>query len=212
MRAPTLAAVRRPIIVAALVLIAACDSGDGRDLQEPTEDQRARATVEAATTTVAGSGPVDTAVSTLAPAPFTLTAPWVEGTPIDARYTCDGDDVSPALSWTAPPAGTVELVLVMSDDNVSFVHWAVTGIAAAAGSLSEGTVPAGAIEAVNDFGDTGWGGPCPPEGDTHTYRFRLYALTSASEIEPGTDAREVVTAVEALPSTVATVTGTYARA
>lgn len=217
LRSPGVRRSRVLVLSATVVLAAACDEDDGRTLQVPTPEQRTQATNEAATTTSAaasGSGLIETAAapaSTAAADAFALTAPWPDGAAIDARYSCDGEDVSPALSWTTPPAGTVELALVMSDDDVGFVHWAITGLPAAAGALDEGAVPVGVIEAVNDFGDTGWGGPCPPDGETHTYRFQLYALTAPAGVEPGVAARDVVTAIEAIPSTAAVVTGTFGR-
>ena len=99
------------------------------------------------------------------------------------RFTCDGEDRSPLLIWSAPPAGTVELALLVTDDDAGgFVHWAVAGIPPTAGEVGEGAQITGAIEGRNDFGDPGWSGPCPPAGAPHTYRFTLYALSQQAEL------------------------------
>jgi Raf kinase inhibitor-like YbhB/YbcL family protein len=197
-------------------VLAACDTDDGRQLREPTDAQRAAMTTTTSTIATDGSvvaGPLTTLppASDAAAAPFTLTAPWADGSAIDARYTCDGEDISPALSWTAPPEGTVELALLVTDDDAGgFVHWAVAGIPPAAGGVAEGTPIAGAIEGVNSFGEAGWGGPCPPEG-THTYRFSLYALSQQAEVAEGFGSADLATYTDTASLGVAEVTGTYAR-
>ena len=200
----------RSVLVTACVVVAGalagCDTNDGRQLQPPTEEQRAAMTTTA--TTLAAGASVN---PTAAPAPFTLTAPWAEGAAIDPRFTCDGEDISPALSWTAPPAGTVELALLVTDDDAGgFVHWAVAGIAPTASGVAEGTPIPGAIEGVTSFGETGWGGPCPPSG-THTYRFSLYALSQQTEVAEGFGAADLAVYTDSASLAVAEVTGTYER-
>ena len=186
--------------------LASCDTNDGRQLQPPTEEQRAAMTTTA-TTLAGGASVIETAV----PAPFTLTAPWADGAAIDPRFTCDGEDISPALSWTAPPAGTVELALLVTDDDAGgFVHWAVAGIAPSASGVAEGTPIPGAIEGVTSFGETGWGGPCPPSG-VHTYRFSLYALSQQAEVSEGFGAADLAVYTDSASLAVAEVTGTYER-
>jgi Raf kinase inhibitor-like YbhB/YbcL family protein len=100
-----------------------------------------------------------------------------DGDTIPQTYTCDGDDVSPAIEWTGAK-DTDEYVLVMVDpDAGDFVHWLLTGIDAQRSSVGEGEPPSEAIEGVNSFGDTGYSGPCPPEGDdAHTYEITVLAL------------------------------------
>jgi len=97
---------------------------------------------------------------------------------IPRRHTCDGDDVSPALSWSDPPAGTRALALIVDDPDApvrTFTHWLGWNIDAAAGGLEEGeSAPA---EGRNDFGTGGWSGPCPPPGHgPHRYVSRLHAV------------------------------------
>lgn len=101
------------------------------------------------------------------------------GQPIPARFTCDGEDRSPALTWSGVPSGTKSLVLVCDDPDAplgTWIHWIVANIPAAATGIPEnGPLPAGALEIKNSFGKTAYGGPCPP-GGTHRYYFRLFAL------------------------------------
>jgi Raf kinase inhibitor-like YbhB/YbcL family protein len=107
---------------------------------------------------------------------------------IPRRYTCDGEDVSPELSWEGAPPGTDALVLVVDDPDANdWVHWIVLDMAGSAtGALPRGTgtSPDAPAQGRNDFGGIGWGGPCPPSG-THRYTFTLYALAAPLSL-PGT--------------------------
>jgi Raf kinase inhibitor-like YbhB/YbcL family protein len=147
-------------------------------------------------------------------APFTLTSPAFElGEPIPARSTCDGENHSPALLWTAPPEGTRSLAIAMEDPDApsgEFVHWLGWGLEPHLRGLPEGVEPP--FEGRNDFGGVGYGGPCPPLDDApHEYVFRLFALATAPDFPPGSRmgelreflAEELVEAVE--------LTATYAR-
>jgi len=106
---------------------------------------------------------------------------------IPSLYTCEGKDVSPPLAWSGVPAGTQSLALIVDDPDapdpaapkMTWVHWVLYDIAAAAGGLPEAVnstaLPAGTREGVNDWGRAGYGGPCPPIG-RHRYFHKLYAL------------------------------------
>jgi hypothetical protein len=106
---------------------------------------------------------------------------------IPSRYTCEGEDVSPPLAWSGAPAGTRSLALIVDDPDApdpaapktTWVHWVLYDIPAHAGGLYEDVDPAklpdGTREGVNDWGRTGYGGPCPPIG-RHRYFHKLYAL------------------------------------
>jgi Raf kinase inhibitor-like YbhB/YbcL family protein len=144
-----------------------------------------------------------------------------EGEPIDPRYTCDGDDISPALAWEGVPEGTAELALVVEDPDApdgTFTHWLVYALDAGADGLPE-AFPEGAevngLNAVrqgtNDFGKAGYGGPCPPAGEEHRYVFRLLALDAALGLEGGASRDEVLAALEGHVLGEARLTGTYAR-
>ena len=106
------------------------------------------------------------------------------GYEIPRRHTCEGEDVSPALSWSDPPGGTRALALIVDDPDAprgTFTHWVAWNIDPLAGRLGEGeSAPA---EGRNDFGMAGWSGPCPPPGHgPHSYLFRLHALDAELEL------------------------------
>jgi len=106
---------------------------------------------------------------------------------IPAVYTCQGKDISVPLAWSGLPAGTRSLALIVDDPDapdpaapkMTWVHWVLYNIPPAATGLPEGvqarSLPAGTLEGSNDWGRTGYGGPCPPVG-RHRYFFKLYAL------------------------------------
>jgi Raf kinase inhibitor-like YbhB/YbcL family protein len=147
---------------------------------------------------------------------FRLIAPWLDGAPIDTLQTCDGVDLSPALSWTVPPDGTVELAIAMVDESVDaatpFVHWIVAGISPLDISVIEGGVPIGAVQAENSLGDIGYSGPCPPPGaPAHVYRLTIYALGQQVELADGAAAADLLGFVQDVSIGSAEVGGTYAR-
>lgn len=106
---------------------------------------------------------------------------------IPARYTCEGEDVSPPLAWSGAPAGTKSLALVVDDPDapdpkapkLTWVHWVLYGLPPGDGGLAEDAaragLPAGAHVGRNDWKRAGYGGPCPPVG-RHRYFHKLYAL------------------------------------
>ena len=135
-----------------------------------------------------------------------------EGQPIDARYTCDGEDVSPALAWEGAPEGTTELALALEDPDApgaTFTHWLVFGLDPGSSGLLEGASSDG--EGANDFGDTAYGGPCPPGGEEHRYVFRLLALDAPSGLEPGAERATFDAAIASHVLAEARLTATYAR-
>jgi Raf kinase inhibitor-like YbhB/YbcL family protein len=214
-------------VVTIVTVVAACDTDDGKTMRPPTNSERAAMpTTTTATTITAAPGatgvlgspgvtglPGGAGGASTASAALTVTLPWADGGAIDTRFTCDGADTSPQISWTAPPAGTVELALLVVDDDAGgYVHWAVAGIPPAAGETPEGEGFPGALEGINSFGKTGYGGPCPPSGATHTYRFTLYALGQQSELPDGFTGQDLETFVEPTAIAVAEVLGTYTRA
>lgn len=112
-------------------------------------------------------------------------AAFENGALIPRLHTCDGRNLSPALFWSGVPERTESLAIVVDDPDApgrTFLHWLVLDLPAATTSLPEGVPPrpaieGGGIQARNDFGEVGWGGPCPPSG-THSYVFTLYALST----------------------------------
>jgi Raf kinase inhibitor-like YbhB/YbcL family protein len=109
--------------------------------------------------------------------------------PIPARYTCGGAEVSPQLSWTGVPAGARSLALTVIDPDAPgrpFTHWVVFEMPPSTGDIPEGgPLPSGAAEGRNDFGSTGYRGPCPPPGSPHHYHFKLYALDTKLSLRSG---------------------------
>lgn len=124
-------------------------------------------------------------------------AAFAEGGTIPRRYTCDGEDRPPPLTWSGLPEGTVELALVVDDPDAprgTFVHWVVWGLDPAAGGLVEGEVRA--RQGRNGFGNQGYGGPCPPKGDEpHRYVFTLFAVSQPLSLEAGASADDLKRAV-----------------
>src|SRR6266545_4204456 len=106
---------------------------------------------------------------------------------IASRHTCDGEDLSPPLSWTNLPEETRSLALIVDDPDAPrgvFTHWVAWGLDPAAGELGEGE--AAPDEGRNDFRTTGYRGPCPPPGHgRHRYVFQLYALDAELELGSG---------------------------
>lgn len=135
------------------------------------------------------------------------------------RYTCEGPDVSPPLSWSNPPRGTASFVLICEDPDApggTFTHWLLYGIPRTKTALPEGveddaTLAWGAAQGRNDFGNIGYGGPCPPMGTTHRYHFRLYALDEELELPPGANRHQVLEVAEEHALERAGLMGRYGR-
>lgn len=142
-----------------------------------------------------------------------LTNAWsAADSSIPRQYTCDGAGQSPDLTWSSIPTGTTELALVVVDpDAGGYVHWVVTGIPAKAGSVGRGVTPAGGTERLNSAGKPGWTPPCPPKGSSHTYDFRLYALSAPADVRADTPAADAVDKLDAAAAKTAVLTGSYDR-
>lgn len=137
---------------------------------------------------------------------------FADGGAIPRRHTCDGEDVSPPLRWSAPPAGTVSLALCVDDPDAGrhpFTHWLAWGLPPTAGALGEGE--RAPHEGRNDFGAPGYRGPCPPPGRPHRYVFRLHALDAELSLEPRERRRGFDRAVERHVLGTAELVGVYGR-
>lgn len=142
-----------------------------------------------------------------------------DGERIPDRHTCEGDDVSPPLAWEGVPEEAESVALVVDDPDAPgtvWVHWVVYGLGPQRDALPEGVAPdeelGDGLQGVNDFGDSGWGGPCPPPGDgEHRYRFHLYALDVEPALGPGATKEDVLEAAEGHVLADALLTGTYSR-
>jgi hypothetical protein len=107
---------------------------------------------------------------------------------IPSKYTCDGEDVNPALAIENVPTGAGSLALIVDDPDApagTWVHWVLWNIPAGTREIKEHSVPAGASQGLTDFRKRAYGGPCPPSG-THRYFFKLYALDAVLSLGPDT--------------------------
>lgn len=111
-----------------------------------------------------------------------------DGEVIPSKYTCDGSNINPELSFFDIPEGTVSLAIIMDDpDSVGgriFLHWAIWNISPKRIKINEGISPDEGVEGKNDFGKIGYGGPCPSAGKHHHYHFKLFALKGMLTMSP----------------------------
>ena len=116
---------------------------------------------------------------------------------IPSRFTCDGADVSPQLSWKEAPAGTKGFALICDDPDApvgTFTHWVLYGLPAGTSGLPEEMAKDPEVgtpscrQGRNDFGKIGYNGPCPPRGSKHRYYFKLFALDKEIQL-PGRSSR-----------------------
>jgi len=129
---------------------------------------------------------------------------FVEGAFIPAKYTCEGEDISPPLRWSEPPPGTQSIALICDDPDApggAWVHWVLYGLPPSVTELPEAVptqevLPSGARQGTNDFKRIGYGGPCPPRGTPHRYFFRVYALGSEIDLSPGATKEELLGPME----------------
>lgn len=140
---------------------------------------------------------------------------FVENGLIPAKFTCDGEDISPQLSWQEIPEKTVELVLIFDDPDApmgTWDHWILYNIPPTVRELVEGieVLPKGTLEGLNSFGKRSYGGPCPPD-KMHRYFFKLYALDKALDLPPGVNKQMVETAMRPYVLAQAVLMGRYDR-
>lgn len=160
------------------------------------------------------SGPTTSISSGAGPGGFELqSSAFRDGGAIPARYTCDGAQESPPLSWAHAPRNTAQLALIVDDPDAphgTFVHWVVWGIDAGSTSIAAGEVPPGASQGKNGAGQEKYAGPCPPSG-THRYRFQLFALSRPPTVGAGADAVTLRAAIADRTLASTTLVGTYHR-
>ena len=209
------------VIVAVVVPVAVSCNDDGRTLRPARPGQTASVSTLAPITEPSepvvigdGVGDVTTTPVVTVPAPVEpfVTASFAEGGPIDARHTCEGVNVSPALTWSPAPAGTVEIAITMVDlDAPNFVHWALAGIDPLSTSLGEGVVPEFAKQGLNGTGQAGYTGPCPPGTETHQYRITVSFLSQQTELGDGAPGADLIDSISAMAFASASTTGTYSQ-
>jgi Raf kinase inhibitor-like YbhB/YbcL family protein len=141
------------------------------------------------------------------------------GATVPKKFTCEGPDVSPKLSWVDPPAKTQSFALIMDDPDApvgTWVHWVLFDLPADTKELAEGVAKQeqlsnGARQGRNDFGKIGYGGPCPPPGKPHRYFFKLYALDAKLNLKAGASKADVERAMKGHILTQAELVGRYGR-
>ncbi len=152
--------------------------------------------------------------------PFSLhSSAFKEGADIPRQYTCEGADISPALSWNDGPQKTQSFALIADDPDApmgTWVHWVAWNIAAATRQLPEDVsktadLQGGGRQGANDFRKTGYGGPCPPPGKPHRYFFKLYALDTTLDLKPGATKKDLEQAMKGHILAEAQLMGKYQR-
>ena len=154
---------------------------------------------------------------------LTISSPaFANGGAIPQRYTCEGDDVSPPLAFGGVPAGTKSLALIEDDPDApdpsapqrTWVHWVLYNLPATTSSLAEGVkpsaLPSGTLSGKNDWGRTGYGGPCPPVG-RHRYFHKLYALDAMLPDLESPDKAALEKAMQGHVLAQASLMGTYQK-
>ncbi len=147
---------------------------------------------------------------------------FAEGGDIPSKYTCQGEDMSPALSWFSVPDGARSLALIVDDPDapdpaapkMTDVHWVLYNIPTGASGLPEavgpGSLPEDTLEGLNDWGRTGYGGPCPPIG-RHRYFHKLYALDTVLPDLGNPTKADLLKAMEGHVLAEAVLMGTYIK-
>jgi Raf kinase inhibitor-like YbhB/YbcL family protein len=132
---------------------------------------------------------------------------------IPAKYTCTGKDVNPPLLIENVPAKAKSLALIVDDPDAprgTWVHWVLWNIGPGTGEIGEGSVPAGAMQGLNDFRVNEYRGPCPPSG-THRYFFKLYALDTVLNLHPNSTKADIEKAMKGHVIAQAQIIGLYRK-
>jgi Raf kinase inhibitor-like YbhB/YbcL family protein len=197
--------IRLAIVVLIVALVSACASSPA----SPSTTTTIAATPSSSPPTASASQPGESTM------PFTLTSTaFTEGGAIPRKFSCDGENVSPALNWKGAPDDTASLALIVDDpDARGYVHWVVFNMTASqSGGLAEAvsSSPDAPPQGTNGRGQVGWTGPCPPSG-THHYTFTLLALDYAIEQAGAPKADDIRRAAAGHTLDQAVLTGTYKR-
>lgn len=206
-------------------MVAAGCRSDGRVLRDAKPDQTQSISTTAASTlpvvvepgdstgASASSSPASTTPTSSPSSTLAVTAPWADNDIIDPRYTCDGLNVAPALSWSPAPAGSVEIAVTLVDNDApDFVHWVMAGIDPTTVSLAEAIVPLGAYQAMNGAGQIGYFGPCAPAGSLHHYVVTVHYLGAALALADGDPGIDMYNSILSTEIASADVTGEFSRA
>jgi len=185
------------VFITILLTVIACASGEPAETEKP------------------GQAETKDTLKTGGEMTFELTSSgFNRGDTIPDKYTCTGEDISPALSWNDPPDSTVEFALICDDPDVPvgvWSHWIVYSIPVDVRGIPEGEKNIPGIEGKNDFGRTNYGGPCPPPGKPHRYFFTLYALDTKVDLKVGATRKEILAAIDGHIIAKAELMGFYGR-
>ncbi len=136
-----------------------------------------------------------------------------DGQPIPIQYTCAGQNVNPPLNIFSPPKGTQSLTLILHDPDApsgDYLHWLIWDIPPSTESIPVNSVPIGAVQGVNDSGQAGYMGPCPPAGSgPHKYIFDFYALDTTLDLPAGAKISDVIKAQKGHVLDHVSLTGTF---
>lgn len=147
---------------------------------------------------------------------FQLTSPsFKEYERIPTKYTCEGEDISPALTSQSAPEGTKSFALIVDDPDApgwTRIHWVVYNIPPTVFFCKEGEAPEGSVQGANDKGDEKYRGPCPPpKAEKHRYFFKLYALKEMLDLPKGATKQQVEAAIGPFILEKTQMIGTYSR-
>jgi Raf kinase inhibitor-like YbhB/YbcL family protein len=222
------------MVMMSMVLLSACGGGtptatvtpetvgENSVNETPTtmmEEETATMTSEPTSTEAVAETPTAAAEEGEETMDFTLSsAAFDHEEAIPTAYSCDGEDISPPLRWSDPPAGTESFALIADDPDApvgTWVHWVLYNIPADARELPE-DVPAqdklddGSLHGKNSWKRRDYGGPCPPSG-THRYFFKLYALDTTLDLESGATKKQLLKAMDGHILAQAELMGTFSR-
>ena len=151
--------------------------------------------------------------------PFNVTSPGIQqGQPIEQKYTCEGENIAPVLTWHNVPKGTRSLVLICDDPDAPrpepWVHWVVYNIPVTRETVGPSLdrkkeVADGTLQGKNSFRKIGYDGPCPPAGTAHRYFFTLYALDTMLDLKGGATKQELLEEIQRHILAQAELMGTY---
>jgi len=132
---------------------------------------------------------------------------------IPAKFTCDAENINPALIFSSIPSAAISLVLIVDDPDApggTWVHWTIWNIDPGTAEIAENSITGGSMEGNTNFGIPGYGGPCPPSG-THRYFFKLYALDITLELDASATAAVIEDAMQGHVLDSAELIGLYER-
>ncbi len=152
--------------------------------------------------------------------PFELTSAAMRAhQELPSRFSCDGEHLAPPLMWSGAPPHTATFALIVDDPDAPhgvFTHWVLINIPGDVDHLDENIPPApqlpnGAVQGRNDFDRLGYGAPCPPHGESHRYRFTIYALDAPLQLRPGATRQQALQAMHTHVLAQAQLVSVYSR-